>query len=553
MHASSRAFVAAVLSLLVTGAHAQTPPDAGALLQQMERNRAQVLPKPAKPDFLPLPAPMQGLPGAKVTVRAFRFAGNRLLTESQLAPVVARFLNHPLGFNELQQAASAIGDAYRAAGWIVRAYLPRQSITDGVVTIQVVEAVFGKLELEGGPLKRLKTDLIQRMLGTAVKPGQPIDAEALDRMLLLIDDLAGVSALGSLAEGTGHGETDVVLKVSDEALIEGDLRLDNTGSRSTGAVRGAANVVFNSPLRIADQATADFIHTEGSDYGRLGYLLPLGLAGWRVGGHVSRMDYHVITPEFAALNSRGYSNTAGLDASYPLLRSRLANMYLNLGAEHKHFDNQDAISGVTFYGEDSVSVSLSGNRFDNLLGGGANSASLSVVSGRMDHTGSPVDGSFARLNYSASRQQVITSTLALYGAVSGQVANGNLDSGEKFYLGGSGGVRAYPSSEAGGAEGQLVILELRAKLPQNVDLVGFYDWGRVKVNRDNDFTGGATLNRYGLKGAGLSLGWRAPLGTDLKAVWAHRIGDNPNPTLAGLDQDGSKIMNRFWLSASQPF
>ena len=78
MQAIPRAFVAAVLGLVVTGAYAQTPPDAGVLLQQMERNRAQVLPKPAKPELLPLPAPMQGLPGAKVTVRTFRFAGPAL-------------------------------------------------------------------------------------------------------------------------------------------------------------------------------------------------------------------------------------------------------------------------------------------------------------------------------------------------------------------------------------------------------------------------------------------------------------------------------------------
>jgi hypothetical protein len=31
---------------------------------------------------------------------------------------------------------------------------------------------------------------------------------------------------------------------------------------------------------------------------------------------------------------------------------------------------------------------------------------------------------------------------------------------------------------------------------------------------------------------------------------ANRLGQNPNPTSAGQDQDGSLIMNRFWLNAS---
>jgi hypothetical protein len=39
----------------------------------------------------------------------------------------------------------------------------------------------------------------------------------------------------------------------------------------------------------------------------------------------------------------------------------------------------------------------------------------------------------------------------------------------------------------------------------------------------------------------------------LKALWARRDGQNPNPTTTGLDQDGSKLNDRFWLTASVPF
>ena len=51
-----------------------------------------------------------------------------------------------------------------------------------------------------------------------------------------------------------------------------------------------------------------------------------------------------------------------------------------------------------------------------------------------------------------------------FASFSGQMAGGNLDPSEKFYLGGSTGVRAYPSGEAGGSTGQLISLELRRQL-----------------------------------------------------------------------------------------
>ena len=137
--------------------------------------------------------------------------------------------------------------------------------------------------------------------------------------------------------------------------------------------------------------------------------------------------------------------------------------------------------------------------------------------------------------------------------MTGQAASKNLDSAEKFYLGGASGVRAYPTSEAGGAAGQMLNLELLTRLPSQFSLIGFYDWGQVTTNINNSFAGAAAPNRHALKGAGLSLAWAGPQGIYLKATWARRLGGNPNPTATGRDQDGSLTHNRFWLMASLAF
>jgi hemolysin activation/secretion protein len=162
-------------------------------------------------------------------------------------------------------------------------------------------------------------------------------------------------------------------------------------------------------------------------------------------------------------------------------------------------------------------------------------------------------GSFRKLRYGMARQQTITEALAVSAVLSGQSADKNLDSSEKFYLGGSSGVRAYPSSEAGGASGQLLNLELRARLPEGLMLVGFYDWGHVTQNRDDHFSAAPAPNSYHLQGAGLVLGWISSYRLNLKATWARRIGSNPGANLSGRDQDGSLNKNRFWLQASMPF
>ena len=542
-------------------AQAQTAPDAGVLRQQIERDRPLSLPQKALPS--PVPEVLTTLPGPTVTIKTVRFAGNTLISSEQLAVVVAVFLNRPLGFAQLQEAAAAVASAYRDAGWIVRAYLPRQDITEGVLTIQIVEAVFGALRIEGTAPARVPLPHLLGIFDAGQKAGEPLNGQALDRALLLADDLPGVVVTGSLRAGSAERETDLILQMADEPLLVGDATLDNTGARSTGREHLGVNASLNSAFGLGDLLSLSLSHSRGSDYLRWSGTAPLGRDGWRIGANASALRYSLIAPEFAALEAKGTSSTAGLEASYPLLRSRLHNLYLNLNAEHKNFNNESGGAITTRYQADAITLTLAGNLFDSVGGGGANSASLSLVGGKIDLDGSPnqaddaassqTDGSYSKLRYALSRQQVLTKELYFFASLAGQWANKNLDSSEKFYLGGASGVRAYPSNEGIGTQGRLVNLELRWKLPQGFALTGFYDWGQVTVNRNNDFSGAPAFNDYALKGAGLALAWQSGNGSSLRATWARRIGDNPNPTASGSDQDGTLLKNTFWLSAGLPF
>lgn len=548
-----------VVSLAGFGTGAQAAPDAGTLQQQIDREREIALPKKSTPVEI-APQPLKAIPSESITVKVFTFSGNTLLTAQQLDPIVASYLNRPLSFTELQQAAAAIAKAYRDAGWIVRAYLPKQDITEGTVTIQIVEAVFGGTNLEGTPT-RIKPERLLSTVDVFQKKGQNLNTDQIDRAILLLDDLPGLTVAGSLKKGAGKNETDLVLKTSDEPLINGDVGADNAGSRSTGSNRISGNLYLNSPLGLGDQATLNLIHSRGNDYSRLAYSIPVGQQGWRIGASGSYLNYDLVEGDFAGQGS-GNSSTVGLDASYPIIRSRMKNLYLGLNADHKSFDNEFNNATSTRYDINNFSVSLNGNLFDKLAGGGANAASLSLTQGDVDLSNRDnrtqananplgIGGNFNKLNYRLSRQQVITDRISAYVALSGQAAYDNLDSAEKFYLGGANGVRAYPANEGGGDHGQLVNLELRGRLPYNFNVTGFYDLGHIKINHDNP--AGVGLNAYTLKGAGLSLAWQSDFGLSLKATWARRIGDNPNPTATGNDQDGTLKKDRIWLNAAMAF
>jgi hemolysin activation/secretion protein len=497
-------------------------------------------------------APLAG----KVMVKQFRFAGNTSLSAATLESVVASWTGRELTFAQLQQAAAAIGEAYRSGGRVVRAYLPRQEIKDGVVTIQVIEARFGKTRIEAAPEARIRPQRLRALVEANQAPGQPMRADALDRALLLLQELPGVRAGGSLQEGQAAGETDIVLTVAGAPLLAADASADNTGSRATGAARLAANLNLNSPFGLADQGSLNVAHTEGSDFVRLAYSLPVGSSGLRLAVNASRMRYTLVSADFAALQARGDSDSAGIEAHYPWIRSKLASANVSAAYERKDFNNESGGAVTTRYRMAVWSATVAGQATD---ASGASSASVNLAHGDVDLSGSPnqaadaasarTAGRFARLRFTLARNQQFGPQWQGSAQLSGQMANRNLDSGEKFYLGGLAGVRAYPSSEAGGADGLMVNLELRRRVIEPLSLSAHLDGGIVRVNHDNGFAGAAANNRQSLRGAGLGLAWQAG-GASVKAVLSRRIGRNPNPTPAGADQDGTLVRNRLWVSAS---
>ena len=565
------ALVTSCVAAFALSAHAAGPTvDAGSLLRQSEqdlklKNQPFVLPSPKA-----APSPTAQQAGeATVQVRSFKFVGNKLLSSEQLNNALASFSNRALTLQQLRQVADAVIAIYREAGWTVQAYLPRQEIDSGVVTIEIVEASFGGASVQGTQPQRIAASRLVEMAEANLRKGQALHANDLDRTLLILDDLPGVSVAGNLVEGQRDGETNLALIATDDALVNGNSTLDNQGSRATGIERVSVNLNLNSPARVGDLLATSLMHTQGIDYMRASYTLPVGNQGWRAGLHASSLKYKVLTSYDAnATGTRGTADTAGFEASYPLLRSQLSNAQLTWNYDDKTLENYIGNTLNSNYKIKAHSLGINSNRIDSWGNGGATTASATVTQGRVlnegsanaqqDADGARVAGTYSKLNLSLSRLQSINAELSFYAAVSAQMASKNLDSSERMYLGGATGVRAFPSSEAGGATGRTVTLELRQRLDYAFTLTGFYDYGHVGVNKHNANAASGTpisnLNAYALQGYGASLAWQDAKGLELKAILAKRSAANPAAdSTTGLDGDKTKKTTRVWLSAGLAF
>jgi hypothetical protein len=359
------------------------------------------------------------------------------------------------------------------------------------------------------------------------------------------------------------GETELILKMYKNRGRQAELVVDNYGSRSTGSYRAMLSASFFNPQAIADLFNLTAIHTKGSEYARLAYSIPIGVDGWRMGANLSAMTYEVVVGAVGMVGAAGKAITQGLDWAYPLIRSTEENITLLFNVDNKKYQNISA-QGIELsnYKVDTASAQINGTSRNIDTGTNINySAQLTVgkvnldgsLSQVTDMTGARTEGVFEKVRLNATINQAITDDTSILGSLTIQRASRNLDSSEKMQLGGATGIRAYPTGEGSGSEGEILSLELRKALTETVNISGFYELGQIHQQHNPNFPGGPTNNSYILRGAGLSATYVDPSGVQLKATLSRRLGNNPNPTQTGTDQDGTFDRNRFWLQLSIPF
>lgn len=511
---SSLTPIALALWALSATVSAQTaPPTAGQVLRDVQPAPVLQVPQAAplqRPDNTPAPASTDE---AKVFVRAIVITGNQVLTTAELQALVANLTGTEQTLSALNVAARRITAYYRERGFAVaRAYLPAQDITSGAVAIDIVEGRISSQRLNNQ--SRLSSERAQAYL-SQVKVGEVIQSAQIDRGLLLLQDTPGVGASrATLLPGASVGTSELLVELDATPAYAATATLDNYGSRYTGAYRFGGSFNLASPLKIGDQLSFTGL-TSGADlsFGRLAYQLPLGSNGLRAGLAYLDTRYQ-LGSDFSALAAHGAANSASVFAAFPFVRSQLVNLSGTATVERKHLnDRVDSTSTVTDKTVNVASLGLAGNRQDAWGGGGINNFELNLALGSLsintpsslaiDALSAQSNGQYGRLAYSASRLQRLSEATALSVSLTGQQASKNLDSSEKFSLGGASGVRAYPQGEASGDEGHRVTLELQQSLAARLQATLFYDLGQVTINKTP--YGAPATNMRSLAGVGVGL------------------------------------------------
>lgn len=180
--------------------------------------------------------------------------------QSRLAPF-APLLGKLISLEELRQAADQLEAEYRARGFfLVRALIPPQRVRDGRFVVRVIEGYVEAIQVEGAG--EALTQRVERMMAEVIG-ARPVTLSALERALLRVNDLPGISARGTLRQGSAEGATELVVTI-DRRSDSGSVSLNNHASKALGLWSIAAGLQVREAFSDGAESAIDLIGS-GSD------------------------------------------------------------------------------------------------------------------------------------------------------------------------------------------------------------------------------------------------------------------------------------------------
>lgn len=432
--------------------------------------------------------------GPTFTLEGIEFQDLTVFTKEELSHLFKDKIGTKVTLAELNQMVADITVFYRNNGYILsRAVLPPQRIGDGVVKIRIIAGHVDKVTFQGLP----GDSGLLNAYADKIRNAKPLNAAVLERYLLLMEDLPGVTARAVIQPSANvTGASDVVVTITQKTL-DAALTIDNRGSRFLGQYQGALTLGLNNVMGLHERTQLRGVLTAETDELRfieLSHEQYLGSEGTRL---ILSTSFTQTEPgaSLEIFEIEGQNRFYAASLVHPFLRSRQSNLFGSLT-----FDVRDAdvdILGVKFY-EDRLRVLRLGgaydfidglqaiNRFEAILAKGfgwddnSSNTLRSRANGRTN---------FEKISFSASRLQPldrwVNAPFNLYVASNGQASNEALLSAEEFGVGGALFGSGYDPSEITGDSGIAARAELQYSQSeggaylQGYQLYTFYDVGTV--------------------------------------------------------------------------
>jgi hemolysin activation/secretion protein len=426
--------------------------------------------------------------GPVLDVGAIVIDGLVALRQADFSPVVEPFAGRPLTRAELARLTDAIAARAREEGYVLAtAWIPEQTLVGGMLRVRIEEGRIDAVRVEGSDDPAIRHQL-ERLIN-----GRPITLAALQREVLLADDLPGVWIRATRFER--EGERRILVVDARRSDFGGSVIASTDGTEPLGPIRARIELDANGLLSPRDRVDLSFSATpldpQELAFVSARYSVVINDRGTTVGafGSYSRTEPGAYLANRELL---GESWQGGVRIRHPLLRTQKRSLWLEASAEVQDL-SQDSFG--TLARADRIALGRFGFYGFGPLAGGNLQGRLTLSQG-IPTFGATPNGSalasridaqpdFTTLSWWLNWRRGIAPRVSLQLASIGQLSATPLLIGESFSLGGGQFLRGYDFAQRVGDEGAAGLAELRYDWPRalgavrHVQLYAFADGGAV--------------------------------------------------------------------------
>ena len=453
------------------------------------------------------PASNQPLPGGGPTfeLRGVETNPSAILTPAELQQVTGRYENRNVNIGDLRKMVEEINDLYKQKGYITaRAFLPPQSIDQGVVHVDLVEGRVGQVEVTGNA--HTVPGYYTRRVG--LSPGDLVDTGPLEKSMVRFNQTSDTRLRAVLAAGSEFGTTNVDLEAVEPKNITTTLSADTAGYNLVGRNRIGLTVVDRSLFGHRDALTVGTYWASGTVATNIQYEVPVGTSGAYISSSVNRNQISYRSGALSQLGVTGHFWNYSINYRRPVFVTRRTLLEVYAGPNYQRSILQSPSLQIR---NAWISYMRFGNTLRRYDQNGLLQWDNSFSAGEQHVTGSY---GFLKYNGNLTRMRNLPGGLVAVFRAMGQVrlAGGGvrLPAAQQFQLGGISTVRGYPLGTLIGDNGYMVSSELDTPLPfaranmfdnalaRRLKLAFFLEHGAVMQSGNHSFLtgvgGGFILN-----------------------------------------------------------
>lgn len=483
-----------------------------------------------------------------VKIAKIKCQGNRTLDDETLQNFLADKVGD-LNFASIKALPRAISAFYLSKGYYAYAFIPKQTIKDHVLIIQIIEAKLDQLIFDKDPDSAVDETMAKNFLNQT--EGEIINLNDLKERLKILNNVPGVDAGVAVEPGKNLGTSNLKVSLKDKDRFLLTSSVNNYGNDSTGVYNICESFNANNPFGLGDSLKTSASGSLGTKVLSATYGLPAGFNGNRIYASVSLMKIKVIGDQ-AYLKSYGQAETFEFTYVSPFqIGSGSGSLQLSLG--HSHAVSTMLDVPVNDKSANRLSCALTFQLPDNY---GSWNATIKPIVGILNLKNCQSDYNFDQLTArrngvyqkffgTLGRQQTLSENFSLKQTLNFQLSSKNLDSFEQFSMGGLSAVRAQPNASSGD-EGLVYQTELAYKVTDSLSVSTFFDAGLVRINkRPWDLSS----NTDGVQGYGFTINIATSWNFSCNAVIAFPL---KRPNYQNKDMV-NKEKPKLWLTASYKF